>query len=51
MSASGPVQQHILELAGRQVKYTVRVSKGATRRRIRVSPSSVEVVVSDREKT
>ena len=39
------VQRGIVELGGKRVEYTIRSSAGANRRRIRVTPNGIEVVI------
>src|ERR1700735_5156257 len=45
MTLPAKVQWGTVELSGKRVDYAIRSSAGATRRRIRVTPHGIEVVV------
>lgn len=45
MTVAAKAERGAVDLGGRRVEYVVRVSPGATRRRIRVTPHGVEVVI------
>ena len=45
LTATAKVQRGTVELGGKCLEYSIRTSAGATRRRIRVTPNGIEVVI------